>query len=110
MRTVRFVLASIAVLFALGFGLPAVFHRLTCEDFSLPICSISPYPYVLTFLSTHRTTWLVSAVAYAAAVVLVFRGELFASFAGMSVGRKVRVVAALLALALCVLTFSVFHE
>ena len=110
MRTVRSVLISIAVLFALGFGLPAVFHRLVCEDFSLRVCAVSPYPHVLSFLSWHRTAWLVSAVAYAAAVGLVFRGELVASFAGMSMGRKVRVVAALLALALCVLAFTLLHE
>jgi hypothetical protein len=58
-------------------------------------------------LSEHRTAWLAIALANAAAVIIMFRGELFIHKETLTV----RLTAAVLIVAmLCVLAFTLFYK
>jgi hypothetical protein len=110
MPLARSLLVALALAFAVGFALPAVFHRFACELFALAGCSLSPYPSIIGFLSEHRSAWLAVAALYALAVVVVFRGQLLTAFSAMRVGLQVRLAAAALVAVICGLLFTILSE
>lgn len=90
MQLARSVLVALALVFVAGFALPVAFERIACERLSLAVCSYSPYPLIVDFVSENRKACVAVAVLYALAVVAVYRGQLLPA---LRVGRPLRLAA-----------------